>query len=235
MNKKIFGVIFVLAGILVFAGVGCADKSITKAPKETNTNQTANNNPIDTNPAITNLMNADSSDLCNSAVEIEAPNALAKELKSIFNEAGGEMKFIANFPQDSQTGDTFIYLVKNKPTTAKLESAFKKHGYKIEMSGSVMVVAKKNLNFSISLTDKGECHEVVVMTLDEPFKLGGAVTTGECKKMLEIARLADYFKNDAYTSHTNAIKLYNYWYMLAAKYGVAKEVIAKTCREKLGV
>ena len=148
MNKKIFGLVVILAGVLVFLGAGCANKSITKTPKEINTNQTANNNPADANPAIANLLSADSSDFCNSVAGVEAPNALAKELKLIFNEAGNETKFLANIPKDSQTGDTFIYILKNKPTTEKLENAFKKYGYKIEISGSVMVVAKNNLNFS---------------------------------------------------------------------------------------
>ena len=225
MNKKIFGIAFILTGVLVFTGVGCVNKSPADAQKQTKVNPTTN----------ANFLIANSTDVCNLATETEAPNAQAKELKSIFNEAGGEMKFIINIPQDSQTGDTFVYVLKNKPTTKKLESAFKKHGYKIVMSGDMMIVTKGLLNFSISLTDKGECQQVVIMTSEEPFKLGGAVTTGECKKMLEKARLADYYKNDMYTSWSNAIKLYNYWYMLAAKYGVAKEVIAKTCREKLGI
>lgn len=207
--------------------------------KQTNANPTANTNPADVNQTKADSVNANwanvnSEDICNSATATEAPNAQAKEFKSIFSEAGGEMEFIINIPQDSQTGDTFIYILKNKPTTAKLESAFKKYGYKIALSGNVLIVTKNLLNFSISLTDKGKCQEVVIMTSDEPFKLGGAVTTEECKKMWAIARLADITKNNIYISWTNTIKLYNYWYMLAAKYGVTKEAVATTCKEKLG-
>jgi len=230
MNKKIVGVAFLLVGVLIFAGAGCVKKS-----PAVDTQKQTGGEPVKTEQTNVEQTKTVPTDTCNSTTEIEPPNALAKELKSIFNEAGGDIKFIANFPKDAQTGDTYVYILKKKPTTTKLENAFKKHGYKIEMSGNIMVVSKDNLYLSVSLTDKGECQEVAIVTSDEPFKVGGAVTMAECKKMWDIAKLADYFKNDLYTSWTNTIKLYNYWYMLAAKYGVTPEALAKTCKAKLGL
>jgi len=235
MHKKLLGLTLILVGILIFMGAGCAGKQVAPAPtKETNTKQ-ATDNPTQAGPAVTDLMNADSSGLCASATETEAPDSQAKELKTIFNEAGGEMKFLADLPQDAQTGDTYIYVLKKIPTTAKLENAFKKHGYKIELSGSLMVVSKNNLYFSISLTDKGECQEVVIMTSSEPFKLGGEVTLRECQNFLEMVRHADIRNNNMYVAWTSSIKLFNYWFMLAAKYGVTKEAIEATCKQKLGI
>ena len=233
MKKNNFGVAFILVGVLILTGAGCVNKNPTKNSKQTDTKPLA---------VVPDSITAESPDkyknsenTCNSATEIKAPNDLAKELKLIYSEAGGEITLAANFPQDSQTGDTFVYVVKNKPTTTTLENAFKKHGYKIVMSGNILLVTKGVLNLSISMTDTGGCQQVVIMTTAEPFKLGGAVTTEECKKMLDIAHLADVRYNNMYISWSNAIKLYNYWYMLAAKYGVTREIIEKTCGTKLGI
>ncbi|MFA5061722.1 MAG: hypothetical protein WC526_01085 [Patescibacteria group bacterium] len=236
MNKKILGIAFVLGSILILTGAGCINKSPAQNSKQENIyppavnqqspNSTATEPPDD---------NKDSGDMCNSATEAEVPNGLAKELKSIYSEAGGEIIFSANIGQGDQVGDALMYVVKIKPTTAKLENAFKKHGYKIALSGNIMVVTKDKLALSINLVEGAECQALVMMRIDEPFNLGGTVTTGECQKMLELAQSADVRSHNIFVAMLNAQRLYNYWYMLAAKYGVTKEAITKTCKTKLGL
>lgn len=234
MNKKFLGVAIFLVGVLIFMGAGCAKKSPSAG-----TQKQTDNNPAKTEqtngPAVANLMSAESSGICESATEIDPPNAQAKEIKTIFNEAGGQMKFIATLPKDSLTEETFIYVLENKPPAAKIEAAFKKHGYEIIVSDNAVLVSKNNVNLSISLADKDGCQEVVAMKVNDSFKLGGEVTQEECNKFLEIGRLADLRYNNLEVSWINTIKLYNYWYMLAAKHGVTKEEVAKVCREKLGI
>jgi len=236
MNKKFLGIAFVLVSVLVLVGASCVNKSPAKDPKQTNTHPLIVGKNVPNSTATESPDKyKNSEDACSSVTEIEAPNELAKELKSIYSEAGGEIILAANIGQGTQVGDALMYVLKNKPTTERLVSAFKKHGYKIAMSvNNILVVTKDKLALSISLVEGLECQAVVLMIIDEPFNLGGAITTGECKKMLDIARTADIRYNNLFVAMLNANKLYNYWYMLAAKYGVAREVIAKICEAKLG-
>lgn len=235
MNKKIFGIAILLTGVLIFTGAGCVKKGPAEIQKSTNATPAATADQVNVNKANADFVAANASDICNAAATAEAPNAQAKEFQAIFKEAGVEMTFLIDVPSDSKTGETFLYILKGKPVPEKLKNVFEKYGYKVTVSDNAMVATKNNLNFSINFTDKGECWQVSIMAFDGPFKPGGTVTEEECKIMWEITRRADVTKNDMYTAWTNAIKLYNYWYMLAAKYGVAPDVIAKTCRKLLGV
>lgn len=228
MPKKIFGVAVFLVGALIFAGAGCVKNNIAGPIKEKNIV------PDNNEQISTNLANAGSEDICNSAKEIDPPNDLAKELKEIFTEAGGEVIIIGSIAKDSLTGDVFVFVWKKKPTMKKLEDTFKKHGYEIEISGDVLIITKGKITLSVSLADKGECDEVTIMVSDKPFKPGGTVTKEECEKMLEITKLADVRSGRPDIFFPAAIKLFHYWSMLAAKYGMTKELVADICEKMLG-
>ncbi len=213
MNKKIFGVIFVLAGVLVFAGVGCSKNSITDTQKQTNVNST---------------------DLCDSAKEVEAPNELAKGLKKIFSEAGGEIKLINNIKQNSSAVDTLVYVWKNKPKAEKLENTFKKYGYKVEILGLIMIAKKGDITLSVSSTEGLECQEVVVNIADESINLGKTVSIVECAELMAYGSKIDPRYNDKASAYMWELKFYERMAVYEKKYGITQDELEAACNSKKG-
>lgn len=149
MDKKIFSLVL-LTGVLVLIGAGCGNKNIN------------NGQPASDNAALPAAdENANSTDIYRSAKEIATPNALASELKSILSEACGEVKFTAKYGGGGIPA-TLVYVWKNKPTAEKLESAFKKNGYSIEVPGEALIVKKGNEVLSISWVEEMDNQEIGV-------------------------------------------------------------------------
>ena len=215
MNKKKISIAFVLVGILVFLGVGCTNKSLTNVQKQ----------PV-----------GDSTVLCDSAKEIKAPNDLAKELKSIFSEAGIEVKLTDNIQQDSSTGDTLVYVWKNKPDMEKLKSIFEKHGYKVEISGETLTAKKGDVILTIGLTEGLECQVINVRIINEQIKSSKKITDGECIEIMVDFRYSSYLltvKNDPPHSLLMSKKAYDEMDMLAIKYGTTRDEIEKDCKARI--
>jgi len=210
---------FLLAGVLVLAGAGCSNKSLTEAQNQTNTNST---------------------NLCGPTKEIFSTNALTNELKSIFNEAGSEVKLTVDIGQNSQTGDTLVYVWKNKPTVKKLESAFKNHGYTVKISGEALLATKGNTALNISLADATNCQKIIVSIISTALKPGektaSAVSTEECAESVACFQYASYFltaKNDPADSALLAKKCYDQMDALGIKYSMTRDNIEKACRAKI--
>jgi len=163
MNKKIFGIAFLLAGVLILAGAGCGSQNVIDAEKQTGVN------PPVAGQGIPDSIATESPDkFYNSTEEIAAPAGLASELKSIFAEACNGAKlttFNRDFP--AQGADMLVYVWKNKPTEEELISAFKKNGYTIEESGGggMLLVEKENgaLTVDWDSPDRADGHEIVIL------------------------------------------------------------------------
>ncbi|MFA5128454.1 MAG: hypothetical protein WC445_00650 [Patescibacteria group bacterium] len=211
MITKISEIIF-LVGVLALVGAGCGNK----------------NSADNREPAESGLTS-----LCDSAKEMEAPSDLAKELKKIFEEAGGKVKITDSVEQDLANGETFTFVWENTPTAKDLEDAFKKHGYKIEVPGTAMVVSKNDIVLEINLTEEVECSQIIVKKTEGPFDRASRVTINECAEMKALALHADIRNHDFATAMIWGKKLYDRMIVLAAKYGISVEKLETTCEAKV--
>lgn len=216
MNKKIAGVVF-LAGVLALVGVGCDAKSPTAVQKQTNTNPT---------------------DLCGPTKEVAAPDALTGELKSILNEACGEVKLIASVEDNSAAVTDLVFVWQKKPTAEKLESVFKKRGYKVEIAGEFLTAKKGEETLNISWTGDTDCRKLGVrITHDGPaVKAKGSVTTAECAEMMVYARNADLrkYNYNPLVAMPWSIKLFDRMAEIEKKYGITQDELSKICNAKVG-
>lgn len=214
MYKKLFGVTFLLFGVLIFMGLGCGGKGLNKFQKQTNTN---------------------TADVCGPTKEVSSSNALAQELKAILNEAGAKVTLITDLAPDSPTEGTLVFVWKEKPTAKNLENAFKKYGYKVEIVGESITAAKGNANFSINLAEGENCQKISVRLTNKAIKSNGTVTMKECAELKAIALRASYLltaKNDIGNSAIWSKKLYDKMDAYGKKYGVTRDDIAEACRAK---
>ncbi|MFA5413040.1 MAG: hypothetical protein WC348_00665 [Patescibacteria group bacterium] len=207
MITKISEIIF-LVGLLVFVGAGCGNK-----------NSADNEEPVE----------SDSASLCDSAKEMKSPSDFAKELKEIFEEAGGKVKITDSTEQDSANGEMFTFVWENTPTAKDLEDAFKKHGYKIEVPGTAMVVSKNNIIFEFNLTEGSECAQVIVKKTEGPFNRASRVTISECAEMKALALHADVRNHDLGTAMIWAKKLFDRMAVIEAKYGISEKQLKTIC------
>lgn len=212
MNKKFLGIMFVLAGVLIFAGAGCGDKSVTDAEKQTNTNPT---------------------DLCDSTKEAPSSNDMANEIKLILNEAGAEVKLTSDFQKDSPNEGLLVYVWEKKPTAEKIENAFRKHGYQTEISGGSLIATKINTILNISWIEEMNCKKINVMVINKTSKQKGSVTIKECAKLKVLALRADVRNHDPATATINSSILFQYWDTLAVKYNTTRDAVSKTCEAKV--
>ncbi|MDP1759969.1 MAG: hypothetical protein Q8L01_00660 [Candidatus Woesebacteria bacterium] len=212
MDKRIAGVVF-LAGVLVLAGVGCGDKSST---------------------AVQKSATADSADRCGPTKEVAAPDALTGELKSILNEACGEVKLIANVEDNSAAATDLVFVWRKKPTAEKLESAFKKRGYEMEIAGETLVATKGEVTLNISWTGETDCRKIGVRITNKPVvKSKGRVTTAECAEMMVYARNADVRTHNVFIAMPWSIKLFDRAAELEKKYGMTQDELSKACNAKV--
>lgn len=153
MHKKIFGAIFILVGVLVLMSAGCVKNGPVSPTTTPNTG---------TGTLQGGGEEEEKTDLYGSAEEISPSNALASELKTIFGEACGGVKLTEEFLPTSVTGHMLVYVWKNKPTAEKLENAFKKNGYEIEIGGEALIVKKGNIVLGISWVEEMDSQEIGV-------------------------------------------------------------------------
>ncbi|OGF20731.1 hypothetical protein A2316_02590 [Candidatus Falkowbacteria bacterium RIFOXYB2_FULL_38_15] len=147
MSKKFFSAIFVLVGVLMFAGAGCGSKSLVDGEQ-------TNNDPsvVNQDQGIPDTIATESPDkFYNSVEEIATPAGLPSELKSILNEACGEVKLTDIAGGFSDSGNNLLfYTWKNKPTAGKLISLFEENGYKVEtVLGETLLAKKGNLSVGV--------------------------------------------------------------------------------------
>jgi len=169
---------------------------------------------------------------CDSAKEIEAPNDLAKELKIIFNQAGGEIKLINSIQQESSVENTLVYVWKNKPEVEKLESAFENHGYETELLGEILIAKKGEIIISVSSTGDAECQEIIVSITDESIDLGKTVSTIECAELMAYAPKIDLRYNTLDVSYPWTLKYYARMAELEEKYGITQDELVTICNAK---
>ena len=151
MNKKI-GIVFLLVGVLLLVGVGCAKQA--PAVPSTNVNNGADTVVTDKNGKT---------DIYASAKDISSTNSVASEVKSILKDACGAVKLTDILIDPISKSDIFVYVWKDKPTTEKLESAFTKAGYISEFPGDILMVTKGSTNLAISWQEESESQEIGVM------------------------------------------------------------------------
>ncbi len=211
MNKRIAGVVF-LAGVLALAGVGCGDKSST---------------------AVQKSVAADSAARCGPTREVAAPDALTGELKSILNEACGEIKLTVSAEDNSAAVTDLVFSCKNKLTAEKLESAFSKRGYKVEIAGESLTAKKGENALNISWTGEANCQRLGVrITHGSAVKSKGNVTTAECAELMVYARNADVRTHNVLIAMPWSIKLFDRMAELEKKYGVTQDELSKACKAK---
>lgn len=210
MNKKNIFIAFLLSGVLIVVCAGCGNKKLGDVQKQTDAN---------------------TADICGSTKEISSSNSLTNELKSIFDEACGEAKLTEDIQQDSSEG-TLVFIWKNKPEADKLESVFKKHGYKIEISGESVIAAKDNTTLNISWIEGINCRKITVRTTNGQLKSGGTVTVGECAELFAMAPKIDLRYNDLSASYPWTLKYYDKMAALEKKYGITQDELSKICKAK---
>lgn len=163
-TKNIIVAGFGVLAILVLAGAGCA-KEETVTPPPADGGVTIGDVPGTGEPEVA-LPNPETgknpADYYGKAKEITSSEALAGELKSIFSEACGAVKFTQEFLPNNVTGHMLIYVWRDQPTEEKLESAFIKHGYSIELPGSPIFVTKGNLELAVSWEEELYKQEIGV-------------------------------------------------------------------------
>lgn len=158
-TKNIVVAGFSVLALLVLLGAGCAKEEIaTPKPPPGGEAVTPPGTGVGTPPGE----GEKNTDLYSSAREISSSKALAGELKSIFSEACGAVKFTEEFLPNNVTGHMLIYVWRDKPTEEKLESAFIKHGYSIESPGSPIFVTKGNVELAVSWEEELYKQEIGV-------------------------------------------------------------------------
>lgn len=204
-------IVFLLSGALIVVCAGCGNKNLANVQKQ---------------------INAKPADICGTTKEISSSNSLANELKSILDEACGEAKLTEDIKQDSPTEGTLVYVLKNKPAADKLKSAFKKHGYKIEISGESLIAAKGKTIFNISWTEEANCQKISVRITNGQNKSGGAVTVGECAELFAMAPKIDLRYNNLPAAYPWTLKFYDKMAVLEKKYGITQDDLSKACKAK---
>jgi len=160
MNSKIKILVislFLVFGAILLSGAGCSNKEATD---NTGNNQNALNNALPGMPTGEGEEEG-VKDIYGSAKEAAVPDALASELKSIFNEAYGAVKFTGLLRNPAGGVGTYVYVWKNMTTAEKLESAFTNGGYSIEVPGDALIVKKGNLVLSVN--EEMESQEIGVL------------------------------------------------------------------------
>lgn len=213
MNKRIAGVVF-LAGVLALAGVGCGDKSPT---------------------AVQKSAAADSAARCGPTKEVAAPDALTGELKSILNEACGEVKLVASADANSAAFTDLVFVWQKKPVAEKLKSVFEKHGYKVEITDESLTAEKGENALNISWTGEDNCQRLGVRITHGTAvgKSKGGVTTAECAELMVYARNADVRTHHVLVAMPWSIKLFDRMAELEKKYGVTQDELSKACKAKV--
>jgi hypothetical protein len=106
-------------------------------------------------------------DLYTEAQAIAVPAGLPTELKAIFSEVCGSVKLTTDLQPNVMTGKMLVFVWKNKPTGEKIESAFIKAGYTVDLAGDLPFFKKGNVVIEVNWLDQIENQEIVVGIIPE--------------------------------------------------------------------